>query len=90
MAHSAAIVYNWYVSSKEIQLSVHYCHGFLTHFFLFFVMYICILHTMFTLMMFSPLQKLHNPPWTKPEDKKSPEKKEKKYKESVGTQGKKL
>lgn len=45
---------------------------------------------MFTLMMFSPLQKLHNPPWTKPEDKKSPEKKEKKYKESVGTQGKKL
>ncbi|TRZ16154.1 hypothetical protein HGM15179_010941 [Zosterops borbonicus] len=35
-------------------------------------------------------QKLHNPPWTKPEDKKSPEKEEKKYKVSVGTQGKKL
>ncbi|NXY37977.1 LUZP2 protein, partial [Pomatorhinus ruficollis] len=35
-------------------------------------------------------QKLHSPPWTKPEDQKSPEKKEKKYKESVGTQGKKL
>ncbi|XP_063253663.1 leucine zipper protein 2 isoform X2 [Prinia subflava] len=35
-------------------------------------------------------QKLHSPPWTKPEDKKSPEKKQKKYKESVSTQGKNL
>ncbi|NWS91908.1 LUZP2 protein, partial [Toxostoma redivivum] len=35
-------------------------------------------------------QKLHSPPWTKPEDKKSPEKKEKKYEESVSTQEKKL
>ncbi|XP_066043566.1 leucine zipper protein 2 [Chamaea fasciata] len=35
-------------------------------------------------------QKLHSPPWTKPEDKKSPGKKEKKYKESVSTQGKKF
>ncbi|NWH38774.1 LUZP2 protein, partial [Chloropsis hardwickii] len=35
-------------------------------------------------------QKLHSPPWTKLEDKKSPEKNEKKYEESVSTQGKKL
>ncbi|XP_015485801.1 leucine zipper protein 2 isoform X2 [Parus major] len=31
-------------------------------------------------------QKLHSPPWTKPEDKKSPEKNEKKYEKSVSTQ----
>uniref|UniRef100_A0A8C3U092 Leucine zipper protein 2 n=2 Tax=Catharus ustulatus TaxID=91951 RepID=A0A8C3U092_CATUS len=35
-------------------------------------------------------QKLHSPPWTKTEDKKSPEKNEKKYEESVSTQGKNL
>ncbi|KAM7034947.1 leucine zipper protein 2 isoform 1-T1 [Acridotheres tristis] len=35
-------------------------------------------------------QKLHSPPWTKLEDKKSPEKNEKKYEESVSTQGKNL
>ncbi|XP_058280144.1 leucine zipper protein 2 isoform X2 [Hirundo rustica] len=35
-------------------------------------------------------QELHSPPWTKPEDKKPPEKKEKKYKESVSTAGKNL
>ncbi|XP_064282264.1 leucine zipper protein 2 isoform X5 [Passer domesticus] len=35
-------------------------------------------------------QKFHSPPWTTPEDKKSPEKKEKKYEESVSTPGKNL
>ncbi|XP_057243566.1 leucine zipper protein 2-like, partial [Malurus melanocephalus] len=35
-------------------------------------------------------QKLHSPPWTKPEDKNSPEKKEKKTEESVSTKDKKL
>ncbi|NXW34444.1 LUZP2 protein, partial [Phaetusa simplex] len=35
-------------------------------------------------------QKLRNPPWTKPEDKKSPERNEKKYEESVSTKEKKL
>ncbi|XP_041891592.1 leucine zipper protein 2 isoform X3 [Corvus kubaryi] len=41
-------------------------------------------------MLFSPLQKLQSPPWTKPEDKKSPEKNKKKYEESVSTQEKRL
>ncbi|XP_005522618.1 PREDICTED: leucine zipper protein 2-like [Pseudopodoces humilis] len=31
-------------------------------------------------------QKLHSPPWTKPEDKRSPEKNEKKYEKSVSIQ----
>ncbi|NWX20780.1 LUZP2 protein, partial [Aegotheles bennettii] len=35
-------------------------------------------------------QKLHNPPWTKPEDKISPERNEKKFEESVSTKEKKL
>ncbi|XP_010074395.1 PREDICTED: leucine zipper protein 2, partial [Pterocles gutturalis] len=35
-------------------------------------------------------QKLHSPPWTKPEDKKSPERSEKKFEESVSTKEKKL
>ncbi|XP_054491705.2 leucine zipper protein 2 isoform X2 [Agelaius phoeniceus] len=35
-------------------------------------------------------QKFHSPPWTTPEDKKSPEKKEKKYEESVSKPEKKL
>ncbi|CAN8213562.1 unnamed protein product [Coccothraustes coccothraustes] len=35
-------------------------------------------------------QKFHSPPWTTPEDKKPPEKKEKKHEESVSTPGKKL
>ncbi|XP_071275550.1 leucine zipper protein 2 isoform X2 [Agelaius tricolor] len=35
-------------------------------------------------------QKFHSPPWTTPEDKKSPEKKEKKYKESVSKPEKNL
>ncbi|XP_059704135.1 leucine zipper protein 2 [Haemorhous mexicanus] len=35
-------------------------------------------------------QKFHSPPWTTPEDKKSPEKKEKKYEESVSSPGKNL
>ncbi|XP_010292589.1 PREDICTED: leucine zipper protein 2, partial [Phaethon lepturus] len=35
-------------------------------------------------------QKLHSPPWTKPGDKKSPERNEKKYEESVSTKEKKL
>ncbi|XP_058699619.1 leucine zipper protein 2 isoform X2 [Poecile atricapillus] len=35
-------------------------------------------------------QKLHSPPWTKPEDKKSHEKNEKKYEKSVSTQENKL
>ncbi|NWU63687.1 LUZP2 protein, partial [Pterocles burchelli] len=35
-------------------------------------------------------QKLHSPPWTKPEDKKSPERSEKKFEESVITKEKKL
>ncbi|XP_039581042.1 leucine zipper protein 2 isoform X2 [Passer montanus] len=35
-------------------------------------------------------QKSHSPPWTTPEDKKSPEKKEKKYEESVSTPEKNL
>ncbi|XP_062350751.1 leucine zipper protein 2 [Cinclus cinclus] len=35
-------------------------------------------------------QKLHSPPWTKPEDKRSPEKNEKKYEESFNTQKKPL
>uniref|UniRef100_A0A8C3EGC2 Leucine zipper protein 2 n=1 Tax=Corvus moneduloides TaxID=1196302 RepID=A0A8C3EGC2_CORMO len=35
-------------------------------------------------------QKLQSPPWTKPEDKKSPEKNKKKYEESVSTQEKRL
>ncbi|NXM84469.1 LUZP2 protein, partial [Oenanthe oenanthe] len=35
-------------------------------------------------------QKLHSPPWTKPEDKKSPEKNENIYQESVSTQEKNL
>ncbi|NXE90564.1 LUZP2 protein, partial [Menura novaehollandiae] len=35
-------------------------------------------------------QKLHSPPWTKPEEKKSPERNEKKFEESVRTQEKKL
>ncbi|NXO27791.1 LUZP2 protein, partial [Cisticola juncidis] len=89
MSCSAAMVYTWHISLIEIQLCVHWCQGFLTHF-LFLLMCVCILYPVLTLMMFSPLQKLHSPPWTKPEDKKSPEKKEKKYKESVRTQGKNL
>ncbi|XP_031409218.1 leucine zipper protein 2-like [Meleagris gallopavo] len=36
------------------------------------------------------LQMLRNPPWTKPEDKKSPEKNEKKFEDSVSTKEKKL
>ncbi|XP_074951054.1 leucine zipper protein 2 [Phalacrocorax aristotelis] len=35
-------------------------------------------------------QKLHSPPWTKPEDKKSPERNEKKFEESVSTKEKNL
>uniref|UniRef100_A0A663EU87 Leucine zipper protein 2 n=1 Tax=Aquila chrysaetos chrysaetos TaxID=223781 RepID=A0A663EU87_AQUCH len=35
-------------------------------------------------------QKLHSPPWTKPEDKKSPERNEKKIEESVSTKEKNL
>ncbi|NXL80869.1 LUZP2 protein, partial [Leptocoma aspasia] len=35
-------------------------------------------------------QKLHSPPWTKPEDKKAPEKNERKHQESISTQEKKL
>ncbi|XP_025923557.1 leucine zipper protein 2-like [Apteryx rowi] len=35
-------------------------------------------------------QKLHSPPWTKPEDKKSPERNERKFEESVSTKEKKL
>ncbi|XP_050831238.1 leucine zipper protein 2 [Serinus canaria] len=35
-------------------------------------------------------QKFHSPPWTTPEDKKSPEKKEKKYEESVSKPEKNL
>uniref|UniRef100_A0A8C3PP30 Leucine zipper protein 2 n=1 Tax=Calidris pygmaea TaxID=425635 RepID=A0A8C3PP30_9CHAR len=38
----------------------------------------------------SSFQKLHNPPWTKPEDKKSPERNEKKFEESVNAKEKKL
>lgn len=40
--------------------------------------------------MFLPLQKFHSRPWTTPEDKKSPEKKEKKYEEPVSKPEKKL
>ncbi|NWU58468.1 LUZP2 protein, partial [Dromas ardeola] len=36
------------------------------------------------------VQKLRNPPWTKPEDKKSPERNEKNYEEPVSTKEKKL
>uniref|UniRef100_A0A8V0ZPM8 Leucine zipper protein 2 n=1 Tax=Gallus gallus TaxID=9031 RepID=A0A8V0ZPM8_CHICK len=36
------------------------------------------------------LQMLRNPPWTKPEDKKPPERSEKKFEDSVGTKEKKL
>ncbi|NP_001186450.1 leucine zipper protein 2 [Gallus gallus] len=35
-------------------------------------------------------QMLRNPPWTKPEDKKPPERSEKKFEDSVGTKEKKL
>ncbi|KAF1473112.1 Leucine zipper protein 2, partial [Pygoscelis antarcticus] len=35
-------------------------------------------------------QKLHSPPWSKPEDKKSPERNEKKFEESVSTKEKKI
>ncbi|XP_064019149.1 leucine zipper protein 2 isoform X3 [Pogoniulus pusillus] len=35
-------------------------------------------------------QKLHSPPWTKPEDKKPSERKENKMEESISTKGKKL
>lgn len=72
----------------ETQLSVLYCHGFLT--FHCLLTYVNLLPGM--LMLFFPhlQQKLHSPPWTKPEDKKPSERKEKKMEESISTKGKKL